>query len=112
MKRGAIQCGAVTGLAGAVSVVVTELLVGGLFNGSPLARGVARLAVAGGAGFAAERLGAPEAVSCGIVAGPVLMTTLDVGVSAIGRRPRIDPPPVTDPTQAGAPWPPRPPYAP
>lgn len=96
------------------AVVAVELLLGRLtgLNGSPLGRSVVRLALAGGAGLAAERLGAPDAVSRGLVAGPVLVSALDLGVAAIGRRPRIDPPAVADPARAGDPWPPRPPCAP
>lgn len=105
-----VSRGASTGLVGAASVVVTELLVGRLGVGA-LGRSVARLALAGGAGVAAERLGAPESVARGLVAGPVLVTALDLGVALIPRR-RLDPPPVTDPARAGDPWPPRPPYAP
>lgn len=112
MARGAVSGGAATGLVGAASVVAVELLLGRLGLCSALGRGVVRLGLAAGAGLAAERLGAPDEVSRGVVAGPVLVTALDVGVAAIGRRPRIDPPPVSDPAKAGAPWPPRPPYAP
>lgn len=91
------------------AVVATELLVGRLGVGA-LGRSAARLALTGGAGLAAERFGAPEAVARGVVAGPVLVTALDLGVAMIPRR-RLDPPAVDAPARAGAPWPPRPPYA-
>jgi hypothetical protein len=107
MARGAVSEGAAVGLVGAASVVVVEMLVARLGIASAVGRGAVRLGLAAGAGLAVERLGAPDAVARGVVAGPVLVTALDVGVAMIPRRPRIDPPPVSDPARAGDPWPPR-----
>lgn len=106
MARGAVSEGVAVGLVGAASVVGVELLLARLGVASALGRGVVRLGLAGGAGLVAERLGAPDAVARGVVAGPVLVTALDVGVAMVPRRPRIDPPAASDPARAGDPWPP------
>ena len=108
-----ISDGARIGLAGAGSVVLAEHILARMrLNTSPLSRTLARLTLAGGAAWAADRLDAPR-LATGIVAGAVLVTALDVGVAMIASTPeRIDPPPVDDPARLGDPWPPRPPYGP
>jgi len=113
MMRQRWEDGARIGLAGAVSVVAMQHAVqlAPALNAAPFGRLLARLALAGLAAAAAERLDAPR-VATGIVAGAVLVSSLDAGVALVSSTPRrLDPPPVTDPARAGDPWAPRPPYA-
>ena len=104
MGRAVVE-GASTGLVGAAAVVGVELVAAQL-GGGALGRALVRLALGAGAGLAAERLGAPAAVSRGLVAGPVLVSALDLGVALVPRR-RAEPPAVSDPSRAGDPWTPR-----
>jgi hypothetical protein len=66
---------------------------------------VTRLALAGALAAGARHLGASDNVVEGMIAGPVLVTVLDLAIGMVGRR-RIDPPPVQD-GQIGAPWAPQ-----
>lgn len=51
------------------------------------------------------------AVADGLIAGPLMLSMLDLGVSFVGER-RLDPPPAGSAAQLGAPWAPSPPWAP
>jgi hypothetical protein len=105
-----------TGVVGAASVMATDGVVTriGALNGHPIARAAARLGLAGGLALIARKLGVPKFAVAGLVAGPVLVTTLDAGVSMISRpagAPALQPPPALGPGNAGDPWPPLPRHA-
>jgi hypothetical protein len=113
--------GVAAGLSGAAAVVALDSVLARIpaLNGSPFARGALRLAggfaAATMAGRAAERVGSASgravarAAADGLLAGPVLVTALDVGVAMIGQR-RTEPPPAQTVAQLGAPWAPSPPW--
>lgn len=107
--------GAVVGVSGALSVFVIDSVLSRIpaLNGSPSGRAAVRLVSASIASIAADSIGAPGEISAGILAGPVMVTTLDLGVAMVGRS-RVDPPPVLvsqGPEALGAPWPQKPLYA-
>lgn len=106
---------ATTGASGAAAVVALDSLLSRLpsLNAHPVWRGALRIAAGVAASEALSRhvKGATaDAVADGLVAGPVLVTVLDLGVSMVGLR-RMEPPPVRTAGELGAPWPPQPPWA-
>ena len=82
-------------------------------NGRPLGRAVGRLGAAAALAYGAHRLGAPCYIAGGIVAGPVMVTALDIAVAQLPRN-RVEPPVLPSGTPlalAGLPWGPRLPYS-
>ena len=97
------------GIAGAATVAVLDGVISRspAFNDKSWMRGVIRIIAGGTISYAAARVGAPQSVSDGAIIGTVLVTSLDVGVSLIGRR-GIEPPKPSCVSSAGLPWPPKP----
>lgn len=97
------------GIAGAATVAVLDGVISRspAFNEKSWMRGLMRLIAGGTISYAAARVGAPRSVSDGAIIGTVLVTSLDVGVSLIGRR-GIEPPKPSCVSSAGLPWAPRP----
>lgn len=105
----------VTGASAAASVVALDSVLARVpgLNGRPLLRGLVRLAGGWAASEALSRTSdSPhvQAAADGLLAGPVMVTLLDVGIAAVGLR-RIDPPSATSPLGLGDPWPPQPAWA-
>jgi hypothetical protein len=100
------------GITGAASVALTDGITTRVdcLNGRPIGRAVARTSIAGAAAYAASKLGAPSFVSCGILVGPLVVSTLDLALALIPQR-RVNPPAVPSAGALGQPWGPRPLYA-
>lgn len=106
--------GAILGFTGAVSIAVIDSVIARapiLRYGGRTRRIATRLAIAGLLAYGTRKVGAPVVITEGIVAGAVLMSTLDIFVwSIMAWMPLINPPPVIDPKRIGEPWPPQPLY--
>lgn len=105
----------VTGASAAGAVVALDSLLARLpfFNAHPILRGAVRIAGGWAASEALSRTSdspTVQAAADGLLVGPVMVSLLDVGVSAVGLR-RVEPPPATSPSGLGAPWPPQPAWA-
>ena len=100
------------GISGAVTVALVDGVLSRVIglNSSAATRGALRLALGGALRYGLTRAGASPGIADGALVGPVLVTTLDVGVAVIGRR-GIEPPPAESIEQAGLPWAPSPAWA-
>lgn len=113
------------GVTGAISVAVVDSGVQRIaaLSRRPWLRAVARVgasvalvAVAARIATAARTAGhtdlaeLAEATADGMVAGPVLMATLEAGIAMIPRR-RMEPPAVRTAARIGDPWPAAPPWS-
>lgn len=93
--------GAAVGLAGAASLVLTDV-VGRREDLDAVERGALRVTAAVVTGYLLYLGGAPAAVVTGALAAPVLRTALDCGTAALPAR-RLEPPPQPI-ASAGLPW--------
>ncbi len=112
MRRGrevgrVLVTGAAVGAAGAVSAAAVEVATLGVE--SPAARALARLLAGAALASGAAWVGAPAAVASGALAGPVLVTGLDLVARLVPSRPAVLPP--VGSGGLGAPWAPSPAWA-
>ena len=100
------------GVTGAFSISVIDGTLTRLpwLNGRVVGRALSRLAIAAAVAYGAWKIKAPPFVYTGVLAGAVLVTTLDTIIASIPRR-RLDPPPARDAQSAGLPWGPQPMYS-
>jgi hypothetical protein len=100
------------GVTGAFSISVIDGTLTRLpwLNSRVVGRALSRLAIASALAYGAWKIKAPPFVYEGLLAGAVLVTTLDTIIAAIPRR-RLDPPPPQDAQSAGLPWGPQPMYS-
>ena len=95
-----------------LTAAATVMLLDGILtrvqslNGSPLGRAALRLGAGGALAYGAHRLGAPCYIAGGLLAGPVMVTAMDVVVSTLPRN-RVNPPVLASGSPialAGLPW--------
>lgn len=106
---GWLRTGFIVGTAGAVTVLLLDQV---LTRFPALARrpgvlAIVRVLGAAGLALGARRLGATETLLVGIVGGPVLFSTLDLGTRLISESRPALPPPAAGVAQLGRPWAPR-----
>jgi hypothetical protein len=106
MSSDLIKHGLLVGVIATASTVVIDGTVSRIqaLNGHPLLRGATRLGAAGGIAYGASKLKAPTFVIEGVIVGAVFVTALDIGISLIGQRRRLEPPPPQNMAMIGAPW--------
>lgn len=99
---------ALIGATGAAVVIALDSTLGRIpeLNGRPLVRAAGRTLAGAALAYGAHRAKLPEAVVLGAVAGPALVTVLDLATSAVSLR-RLDPPAARDAGSLGSPWAPR-----
>jgi len=104
-RRDIAKNGGIIGLSGALSVAVIETILQRMpaLSTSPALTAMVRIAGGFGAALIAERAGASDSIVDGILAGPVLVTGLDLGTRLIGSR-RPEPPAAGRLEDLGQPW--------
>jgi hypothetical protein len=84
--------GLIAGLSGAAAVLITDAVVTRVptINRSRVAMGASRVTLGALGAYGAERLDAPNAAVCGVIAGPIMMTAIEAAMHAIpATRPQL-----------------------
>lgn len=84
--------GLVAGLSGAAAVLISDAIVTRVptINRSRLAMGVSRVTLGALGAYGVDKLDAPGAAVCGVIAGPVMVTAIEATMRAIpATRPQI-----------------------